>query len=546
MDTNVVRSYLTVDVPAGALSLTLEDVNVFPAPPFNIRVSENSAEEEDLIVAAVVPLSNRLDLVGPTLNAHEGIAAPSITGIRDEILLNRSRVSVVDGSPDRNVNSGAVVSAPAIGELDEVRFFTTGTSIILNGDFRSSSDIAIRSIREGTASNIGPQRITRFPIGAPFSGAQVLNMQAIGGGSLPENDAQFAERIAGAIGSLSRGTVSAVRAFMLEVQDIATSKRVARLSILEEFVREPDIPANGRFRVYIDDGSGAFSPTIDAFALGNVATPVGAPIGTLDVNVTEAAFPANGFILVDPSGVNAEVLEYSATSAAIPSVFSLVGVTANVHLVGEAIIQLEEIDASTEVGRRFYKLDNIAIVEGDIRLFQMTLGVITELVQFESGVTTIADSDYLINEGTGQLEIFPTSVPAPGSQLYAFYNRYSGLIERAQRTLDGDVNNQTEFPGVRAAGVKGLVCPSERVLVNVHLRLDILEGHNRQEIRERADRVIRNYTTSLDVGEDFIIYEMTERVMGISGLYDLQVILPPANVIVNVNEVAVPGTITIV
>ena len=549
MDDGLERTYLTsASIPAGTGLVNVENAGVFSAgTPFTLRLAEGLSTQEDVTVTNVDAVNNRLTISPATLNPHIGLGSTTFDEVLDEYYLDTARASYVSGAANIVVNSGQIVAAPSVGELSEVRYVTTEASVITNGDFKSNLT-SVRAERQGKAGNVGPLRVIAFPVALPFSNALVLNPEATGGGLNAETDSEFSDRIAETIASLSRGTVLAIRNFLLQVQDPVTLKRVARLTVLEEFVRDPSLPGDGRFRAYVDDGSGAFSPEIDVFAFGNLNGPTIAGTGTFNIDVTEGSFAASGWIIIDPNG-SPEIVEYSSITSAFPAVVTLVGTVKNVHLNNISVLQIEQLTASSEAVDRFYKTNNIAIVENTFRFFKrellMGIPVLTELVLFVPGVTTVATSDFLLNEGTGQIEIFSSSLPLAGTELFVYYNRYAGLIERAQRTLDGDLNYSLIFPGVRSGGVKGLVVPASYIVIDIDLNLSILEGFARNETIERVNRVVRNHINSLEPGEDFIVNEMIERVMGVAGLYDLTVNDPSNNVTVGQAYVAIPGIVKI-
>ena len=549
MDSNLVRSYLVSDIVIGTTTLTVENASVFSGipTPFNIRLAEGDASEEVVACSAVNVTTNQLT-VGATVNSHTGVTSLPITAL-GEFSLGVSRVAHVDGSPDRTLNSGALVGAPAVGELPEVQFLVAGVATLTNGNYLSSL-VPARSTRSGLDANVGPQRIINFPAGVPFSGALVINPEATGGGSSIETDGRLAERISDTLAGLSKGTISAIRTELQKVQVPSTLQRVSRTYVHEEFVHDPTLPPDGLVRVYVEDGSGAFSAEISTPALGNLS--IDAPVGSLTfgAHVTEGTFLAAGHLIIESAAP--EIVEYvSADFTVTPAVFNITDIGPPLvagdppallatHTATTNIRQIEEVYIDTEAGRRFYQLGNIAVVEGTLRLYKR------EVVGGTTTVTLmVLNTDYYLNEGTGQIEIIAGSELIAGSRLYALYDDYDGLIELAQRTLDGDARNPVLFPGVRAAGIKALVLPAERELIDVILALNLEEGYSLTAAIERADRVVRNYINSLEVGEDFIIHEMVERVMGLSGMYDVDVMLPATNIFVDFKRVPVPGTIVI-
>ncbi len=550
MDNGLERTYISSASLSGGTSLiTVEDAGVFSAltPPFTALIAEGQPEEETVTVSAFDAGANTVTLSTPTLNTHTGLGSSTFDEIRDEFFLDAARISYVSGDADRTINAGQIVAAPAVGELSEVRFLTAGIGTISNGDFKSDL-VQIRAKRSGLTGNVGPLRVINFPVTRPFADAVVINPLATGGGLPAETVAQFATRISETLASLSSGTVIAIRNGLREVQVPSTGQRVARVSILEEFVRDRTLPGDGLVKAYVDDGSGAFIPGVNVFGQGNLFSDAVSDAPELNVLITEGSFAARGFIIVDPNGTP-EILEYSSITPGSPNVFNLVGTTTAEHEANKIVLQIEQVTDDSPANRRIYVVNNIAIIENTFRLFKVeTLGslVITELSQFiPNSSVDITSADYFLNEGKGHVEIFTASVPMQGSSIYVYYNYYEGLIERAQRTLNGDLENEVEFPGVASGGVKALVIPASSISIDIDIELVLLEGFNRNELVERADRVTRNYVNGLEPGADFIRHEMIERVMGIAGMFDLRVNDPATNVVVDPESVAIPGTIRV-
>jgi len=549
LDGNLERSYLVVDAAAGSINISVEDASIYTAGlPFDIKVSEGQTEEEIASVTVVNTSTNILTLAAPLTDNHIGVANPLLITIQDEVYLDRARVSYVDGGADRVLNSGILVSAPAIGELNAVVFTTSTSGVLYNGNFKSDV-ISVRANKVGLAGNVGPQRVIEFPANVPFSDAAVVNMESTGGGNTAETDTEFVDRIILTMNALGGATVSAIIASLLTVVVPTTRQRVARINVFEEFVRDATLPGDGKVVAYIDDGSGDFDPDIEELAFGNAngIQPSGA--ATFDSRITEGTFAGSGWILVDEGRPGEELIQYDSIAAGAPGIwiFTLTGgtVTAKNHADGDIVLQVEILDSSTEADRKFYRVDHIALVEEYFRLFKLENLVITELVRFDPDAGhTIATSDYFFNSGTGQLELI--NIPVVGSVLFSYLHRYTGLIEAAQRVLTGDVRDPATYPGVSAAGIRALVLAANRLEINVHITLILDEGANREEAKERADRVIRNYINSLTVGADFIVYRMVKKVMKVNGVYNLAVHLPISDIIVDYDVIPSPGIITVV
>lgn len=549
LDDGLLRTYMTSgSILPGTIIIDVEDAAVFAAltPPVTMRLSEGQTEEEDVTVNTIDAVNNQLTLAVGVLNSHTGLGSTTFDDVTDEVDLDAARVSYVSGDPDITVKAGQLLAAPAVGDLAEIRFLSTSVGTITNGDLKSNQ-ISVRANRAGLVGNIGPKRIISFPTTKPFSDAIVLNPNPTGGGLDSESRQKFVERITNRLGSLSRATRLALLSFLLDVALPETGQRIARLSILEEFVRDPSLPGDGLVKVYVDDGTGAFSPEIEVFGQGNLNAGVSIGAGSVTVNVTEGEFSSSGFLLLDPLGTP-EIVEYSSYTGS-PAVFTLVDATTLSHSATDLVYEVKQLIDESAVNRRFYKTEDIALVQESVSLYAVeTIGGTTELrelVQYVPEVTELDAADFFIHEGLGDIEIFTDSVPITGSAVYVSYFHYTGLIERSQRTVDSDIRDQENFPGVISAGVKVLVLPANAVVVDLNMSLIIQEGYTIEEIVERADRVSRSYMTNLAPGESFIINELIERVMGIAGMVDLRLESPATNVVVDESTVIIPGSFNI-
>ena len=567
MNDNLERSYMlgngTGVVPAGATTLVVEDISVYPTGgfPYTVRLGEGTSVEEDVSVTSVSVATSTLSLGLPNpaaLNDHVGLNHASLSSVTDEYYLDAARAAVVSGGGSNSIPLGTVCTAPAVGDLAEVSFFSTTSGTVADGDYKSGL-VAVRSQYPGPTAVIGPKRISSFD-SAPFTGALVTNPEATGGGAEAESDAKFAERIANVLHTMSKGTRNAVRSRMLNVTDPATGQKVKRVSILEHFVNDTTFPGDGRFLAYIDDGTGTFSGTTQAQPICTPSAPISATSNTFDaISAEYDDFPdEDGWLLFDDSvESDEEILQYTTFGKTSPYTVALSGATGSLHNPTSVIIRLlDSIDMDTIANKRFYNIEHVAVVtdtDGDTPTMNLivqdwngTVYTYLRKTVYDPGLGNFTAADYLFHPGIGQIEFIPGKQPSVGSRIFAYYTRYTGLTREAQRQLDGDFALPSTYPGVRATGVRALAIPAVGQLLNVSIKLSILEGFDRSTLLEVADRVVRQYINSIDPGGEFVINEMVERVMGITGMYDITVIAPTSNQVFSSHVVPAVGTITVV
>lgn len=535
MDNGLNRSYLSNDVVSGATTAIVEDASVFSSLPMNVRIGEKTTDQEENQITASDLNTNIVTFASALTRNHQGLS--SLGTSINEWEINAARISEVDGSADTAINSGLMVAAPAVADLPAISFSTTKSGFLLNGDFQTDL-IPIVAMASGPDSTVGPKRIRSFPSGIPFSNALVTNPSTTGGGSYGETDVQFAERIEQEIGAIGSATVNAIIAKAKTVSLPVTEQKVQKVSVREEFVINVNAPGDGRVTVYIDDGSGNFSPDRIEYPYGNVDTDALFPTTSIRLSVQEGTLPDRGYLVLGDNPTEFEVVEYNGLSYdGLINVVQLVSATTKNHLSGEGFVFVKLIDDETTSSNRFYNLADVAIVEENFVLFCEKPGTPKTTVILEKyDPVANNDADYLLAPGIGQIELIEmTNVPT-GSRLFSWYVRYGGLIQETQRVLDGDIRSPIGYPGARAAGVNLVVKAPVYVGFDIMTTLVLSEGVNAGAQRERADRIIRNYVNELNCGESFIITEMIRRVKS-DIIVDMITDLPEANIKPSENEV---------
>lgn len=148
----------------------------------------------------------------------------------------------------------------------------------------------------------------------------------------------------------------------------------------------------------------------------------------------------------------------------------------------------------------------------------------------------VLGTDYYVNEASGQLNfINPLTT---GEVITAGYTRYTGLIELAQKIVDGDPTDRTNYPGYRAAGTRVLVTTPQILIQVVELSIVVSEGYEETEVETEVENAILNYINTLGISGDVIRNEIIKRVQAISGIYDLNLITPASNVILLDDQMA--------
>lgn len=166
------------------------------------------------------------------------------------------------------------------------------------------------------------------------------------------------------------------------------------------------------------------------------------------------------------------------------------------------------------------------------------------LTPFATGVPGVLTqgTDYDVTPSQGLFVLSPTLYPtglAAGDVLtIAPYEYYTGLLALCQRLIDGDVSDPVNFPVWRAAGVELRVRPPRLRWLTIECTVAVVDGYDRDAVRDRVRRAIANYIAGLDIGADVILAELIERAMAVDGMFDVQFLAPLGNTAVADDEIA--------
>ncbi len=117
------------------------------------------------------------------------------------------------------------------------------------------------------------------------------------------------------------------------------------------------------------------------------------------------------------------------------------------------------------------------------------------------------------------------------------YNYYTGLLKLVHQTIYGDDADLISFPGVGAAGVQFQVLAPTVREISVAVDVTLEEGVSISSLENEIKSAISAYINNRGVGDDIIFEEITCAVLGISGITDVVVNDPTANIAIADNEV---------
>lgn len=500
------KSTLAFDTSVAALALQLEDSSEFPTSgfPYNVRIGEGTLSVEDVAVSAHNTSTNTLTTAA-TANAHS---------IGD-------RVAFVSGATDQTLSAGISVQVPASGTSAPIVFTTTESGTLVNGNFESTTIAALAAV-PGSTSSVGVGKVVEFTAAPPFDGALVTNKTAFSGGRDVEKDSELRDRGRQKVQSLSKATKLALKQAALGVVDSASGQRVTTASVKEDFV-------NDELIVYVDDGTG-FSPDKTELARSTVAVAVVALDPTIQIADT-TGFPDEGYFVVSPeSASQIELLEYSSINRTT-NVITLVGTAANAHDISDELALVDLIELSAESGTNFLSAQETALVRNSIRLWVDPGGVGAPALQTDG-------TDYIVNRGTGEIEILGAGLAA-SSVVFSNYSFYTGLISSVQKIMEGDADDEVNFPGEKAGGVMLVVETPAVRRITVRISITAKEGISEDDLVPLVEEAIDAYIAGLGIGDNVIAAKLVERTMSVNGVFNANLTVPTTDVVVLENELTI-------
>lgn len=173
-------------------------------------------------------------------------------------------------------------------------------------------------------------------------------------------------------------------------------------------------------------------------------------------------------------------------------------------------------------------LDYKPIDESTLVLESDVLGTLTQ------GIT----GDYYVNPSSGQLNFVVPLVAGEVVSVVGSYTRYTGLIELAQKIVDGMASDRANYPGYRAGGVRVAVTTPQILIQAVELSIIVAEGYDETTVESAVTNAIRDYINSLGISGDVLRTELIRRIKSVSGVYDFTLVSPASNVVLLDDQMA--------
>lgn len=118
------------------------------------------------------------------------------------------------------------------------------------------------------------------------------------------------------------------------------------------------------------------------------------------------------------------------------------------------------------------------------------------------------------------------------------YAKYTGLLEAVHKAVYGDDQDFVANEGVGAAGIRFEIKAPTKEEISFDLDVTLKEGLSISSVEDDIKSAITGYVNDLGIGDSVILAEITERVMAISGIIDVEILSPTSNQIIQENELA--------
>lgn len=188
-------------------------------------------------------------------------------------------------------------------------------------------------------------------------------------------------------------------------------------------------------------------------------------------------------------------------------------------------------------------------VGGETELFldnKPVKGSIPVVVTSSTRGILVQGTDFTLNPASSQLRFTPALVTA--EVITADYTHFIGLIQLAQKVIDGDPTDRENFPGLRAAGVLVLVLAPATLIQTVVAALVIREGFVRSSVIAEAELAVQQSINGGGISDDVVRNEIIKIIQALDGVADLNLTAPANNIAILDDQIAriTPATITIV
>lgn len=279
----------------------------------------------------------------------------------------------------------------------------------------------------------------------------------------------------------------------------------------------------------------------------DIIIPAGVQVATIASTTSAEKIYETTVAVTLPAGQSTVAAAISCTKSGsigntgVGTITALKSTVSGITEVSNATALTNGVDKETEDARRTRFQSFIST---------LTRGTDSALI-YGAKSANLTDANGAITERvTAAVVVGPPASGSAGTATVYIYNGSTGassnLIAAVQKIIDGSTDatgNMT--PGYKAAGVVVTVAAATTVSQSVTATITILPGYSASAIQGASVSTISTYIQSLTMGQTLIYNELIERVMGISGVLNVSITAPNADVTATKSQVIIPGTITV-
>lgn len=118
------------------------------------------------------------------------------------------------------------------------------------------------------------------------------------------------------------------------------------------------------------------------------------------------------------------------------------------------------------------------------------------------------------------------------------YNYATGLLKEVHKTVYGDDQDLVTYPGVGAAGIEFQILAPTISEVSFNFIVTLEQGVAISNVENDIRSAVTAYVNSLGIGQNVIVSEVIAKIMEVSGVADVDVVLPTENIVIADNELA--------
>jgi uncharacterized phage protein gp47/JayE len=295
-----------------------------------------------------------------------------------------------------------------------------------------------------------------------------------------------------------------------------------------ESVPEPfSLLAGNSLNVVVDNN---FGNNFELPAFASRECKLGTTASTLIDPTLLTTFPLSsdilGFKIVMTSGSQSGSNRTVASYTPVTGTISLSSALAGSPAVGDTF-QIIPITAEQVV--KFWNNRLVTLISTNASISLSGGGRKVQISSLKSGEI----ASIYVTGGTANL-----SLGFPNIQFFGVdgYKYHTGLAQETQWTIDGRIDDTTNYPGIRAAGVQVEVLEPVTVPVRVEVSVTTREGVSLPSISNDIKSAISAYINNLRVGDDVIVSEIIVAVKGVTGVFDVKVTNPFDNIAIADSE----------